>query len=141
MRVRGKALSRDQAVPTPDGRRTARRSVEDRARRSVKLHYDPWINAYQVEIWETLEPPGPGRTHHFQVLDQMGPAGPDHQRPFKPILARHRRLNGVELAFRENDVDLPFGYPIARPRRRTTTTSATTRCRTPRTRATTHATR
>ena len=27
------------------------------AQATVRMHYDNWINAYQVEIWETLEPP------------------------------------------------------------------------------------
>jgi hypothetical protein len=36
----------------------------------VKLHYDRWIDAYQVELWETLEPPA-GRQHDFPVLERM----------------------------------------------------------------------
>ena len=40
----------------------------------LKMHYDRWIDAYQVEAWRTLEPPS-GRTHDFQVLDMMGRTG------------------------------------------------------------------
>jgi hypothetical protein len=31
---------------------------------TVKLHYDRWIDAYQVEMWQTLEAPA-GRQHDF----------------------------------------------------------------------------
>ena len=35
------------------------------------MNHCPWIDAFQVEFWETLEPP-PGKRHDYQVLDLMG---------------------------------------------------------------------
>jgi mannose-6-phosphate isomerase-like protein (cupin superfamily) len=79
------------------------------------LHYDKWINAYQAEIWESVAPP-PRKTHDFKVLDQIGRSGPiTSVFDFKPLLADLRGLRRLELSFRENDVDLPFGYRINNP--------------------------
>ena len=79
----------------------------------VKLHYDRWIDAFQVEIWQTLEAPD-GRRHDFQVLDMMGRTGQITRVPaFAEALASPKAIKQVELAFSENDRDLPFGYPIA----------------------------
>lgn len=78
----------------------------------VKLHYCPWVDAFQVEIWETLEPPG-NSFHDFQVLDQMGRDCPiTRVRAFNPALQEIKSLRQLELAFRENDRDLPTGYTI-----------------------------
>lgn len=88
---------------------------EDRtkvAESKVKLHYCPWIGAYQVEIWETLEAPG-NSVHDFQILDQMGRDRPiTRVRAFNPALRQIGSLRQLELAFRENDRDLPTGYAI-----------------------------
>lgn len=79
----------------------------------VKLHYCPWIDAYQVEIWENLEPPG-NNYHDFQVLDLMGRQGSITRiKAFNPALKEIKQLTKLELAFRENDRDLPFGYQIS----------------------------
>jgi hypothetical protein len=40
----------------------------------VRLHLDAWINAYQVEIWDNLEPP-PTRHHDAKVANMMGREG------------------------------------------------------------------
>jgi len=81
----------------------------------LSLHYDRWINAYQTEIWESVAPP-PRKWHDFKVLDQIGRSGPitsvfDFKRLLNPI----KRLRRLELSFRENDLDLPFGYRINNP--------------------------
>lgn len=81
-----------------------------------KMHYCPWIDAYQVEFWETLEPPA-GNYHDYQVLDILGKdASITRIRQFSPLLGKTddelKTLKRVELAFRENDKDLPFGYRI-----------------------------
>jgi mannose-6-phosphate isomerase-like protein (cupin superfamily) len=82
---------------------------------TVRLHYDRWINAYQVEIWETLEPPA-NKHHDFSVLDMMGNQGDITRIPaFNPALQDYKKINHVELAFRENDRDLPMGYQINQP--------------------------
>jgi len=79
------------------------------------LHYDKWINAYQTEIWETVTLPR-GQHHDFKVLDQIGRMGPiTSVFSFKDLLHDLRNVRRLELAFRENDVDLPFGYTIGNP--------------------------
>lgn len=84
---------------------------------TVKLHYDRWIDAYQVEVWQTLEAPA-GRQHDFQILDMMGRSGQITRVPaFQAALDVPKAIGQVELAFSENDRDLPFGYPIAADQR------------------------
>lgn len=79
----------------------------------VRLHYCPWIDAFQTEIWETLEPPS-NSYHDFQVLDQMGRQGAiTRVEAFNPALKDIKSIKQVELAFRENDRNLPFGYQIS----------------------------
>lgn len=81
----------------------------------VRLHYSRRIDAYQAEVWETLEAP-PNNHHDFQVLDLMGQDGDITRIPaFNPALASIKELRRMELAFRENDRDLPFGYLIDPP--------------------------
>jgi mannose-6-phosphate isomerase-like protein (cupin superfamily) len=101
---------REVAGPRPA---TEARSVEA----PVLMHFCPWIDAFQVEIWQTLEPPSAGTAHDFQVLAQMGPAGSiTRVRQFSPLLEMIDSLGQVELAFRESDVERPHGRPIAEPR-------------------------
>ncbi|BAY37792.1 Oxalate-binding protein [Nostoc sp. NIES-2111] len=79
----------------------------------VKLTYCPWTDAFQAEIWETLEPPE-NSYHDFQVLDQMGYNRPiTRLRQFNPALRDIKSLRRLELAFRESDRDLPTGYQIS----------------------------
>lgn len=86
---------------------------QNTAEARVKLHYCPWIDAFQVEIWETLEPPNTSY-HDFQVLDQMGRQGAiTRVKGFNPALRDIKSLLQLELAFRENDRNLPFGYQIS----------------------------
>lgn len=87
----------------------------DPAEAQMKLIYDRWVDAYQVEIWETLEPPL-GKTHDFAVLDMMGKGGSIVKvREFGPALRDVKSIKQVEIAFRETERDLPFGYMIADP--------------------------
>ncbi|MBW4452243.1 MAG: hypothetical protein KME55_05895 [Nostoc indistinguendum CM1-VF10] len=84
-----------------------------KAESRVKLHYCPWIDAYEVEIWETLEAPATSY-HDFQILDQMGRNGPiTRVKAFNPALRDIKALTQIELAFRENDRNLPTGYQIS----------------------------
>ncbi|HYE72431.1 MAG TPA: cupin domain-containing protein, partial [Blastocatellia bacterium] len=88
---------------------------QNAAEAQVKMHYCPWIDAYQVEMWETLEAP-PNTNHDFQVLEMMGKHGSiTRVKQFNPALRELKQLRRMELAFRENDRDLPFGYLIADP--------------------------
>lgn len=84
-----------------------------------KLEYCPWIDAYQVELWETLEAPE-GSRHDYKILDMMGRNGCITRLPqFAQAMGRTgeslKALQRLEVAFRENDVDLPVGYTINNP--------------------------
>lgn len=79
---------------------------------TVHLHYDPRIGAYYVEIWQTLEPPE-GNRHHFKVLNLMGHDNAITRIPaFLPAMADLSSLLRIDLAFRENDVEIPRGRHI-----------------------------
>jgi mannose-6-phosphate isomerase-like protein (cupin superfamily) len=84
-------------------------------RADIYLHFDKWINAYQTEIWESVSPPE--RMHHdFKVLDQIGRMGSiTSVFQFKDLISDIKKLRRLELSFRENDIDLPFGYVITDP--------------------------
>lgn len=79
----------------------------------VALHACRWTDSLQVEIWETLEAPA-GSHHDASVLDLMG-AQRDitRVRVFDDALRNIKGLRRLELAFRENDRDLPFGYTVS----------------------------
>jgi mannose-6-phosphate isomerase-like protein (cupin superfamily) len=82
---------------------------------TLYLHFDKWINAYQTEIWESVSAP-PRKYHDFKVLDQMGRMGSiTSVFAFKDIIRDLGGLRRLELSFRENDVNLPFGYIIKEP--------------------------
>lgn len=82
---------------------------------NLRLHYCPWIDAYQVEIWETLEAPR-GTSHDFKVLDLMGHQGSIVRIPtFNSLLADVKSIRTLDLAFRESDRDYPYGYAIRNP--------------------------
>jgi mannose-6-phosphate isomerase-like protein (cupin superfamily) len=84
-------------------------------RADLYLHYDKWINAYQTEIWERVSPP-PRMHHDFKVLDQIGRMGSITSAfQFKDLISDIGNLRRLELSFRENDIDLPFGYVINDP--------------------------
>jgi oxalate decarboxylase/phosphoglucose isomerase-like protein (cupin superfamily) len=81
----------------------------------VRLHHDSWIGAYQVEIWETLEPP-PTKHHDVKVANMMGREGSITRiRAFDAALQEPDGILQVEVAFRENDIDEPLGYKIGNP--------------------------
>lgn len=73
----------------------------------VRLHFCPWIHAFQVELWQTLDAPA-GKHHDYQVVDMMGYRGPITKVPaFADALANLDALKRIDLAFRENDVSYP----------------------------------
>lgn len=79
----------------------------------VRLAYCPWVDAYQVELWESLEPVS-GARHDIKVLDLMGRDGTITRVPaFSPLLQNPKAIRKVELAFRENATHEPFGYGIS----------------------------
>ena len=78
----------------------------------VRLGYCPWIDAFQVELWETLEAPD-NLQHDLKVLDMMGRDGEITRVPaFAPALADLGNLDRLEIAFRENSQYEPFGYSV-----------------------------
>lgn len=86
--------------------------VETSDARPLTLHYDDWINAYQAEIWETLEPPG-SINHAAAVLTMMGRGGEITLIPqFAEMLADVKSIGKVEVAFREPGRYYPFGSVI-----------------------------
>jgi mannose-6-phosphate isomerase-like protein (cupin superfamily) len=81
----------------------------------MRLHLCPWTDAYQVELWETLEPPA-NASHALSVLDQMGREAPITRiAQFGDALKDLKLLDKLELAFREDDRTFPSSYGIARP--------------------------
>jgi len=81
----------------------------------LKLHYCPWIRAFQVEIWGTLEPPE-GMSHDIKALSLMGASGEiTRVRNFSHGLVDIYSIRQVITAIRENDIDEPLGYAIADP--------------------------
>jgi oxalate decarboxylase/phosphoglucose isomerase-like protein (cupin superfamily) len=89
--------------------------TSDAVEATVKLRHCRWIDAYQVELWQTLE--APANNHHdLQVLDLMGADGEiTRVDAFDAALADINAVRRVEIAFCENDRDLPFGYAINQP--------------------------
>ncbi len=85
------------------------------AEAEIKLHSCRWTDTWQVEIWESLEPPDTG-WHDMQVLDQMGFNAPITRiQSFNPALVDLNNLQCLELAFRENDRLLTSGFKIDQP--------------------------
>jgi mannose-6-phosphate isomerase-like protein (cupin superfamily) len=84
------------------------------AQARVSLDFCPWINAYQVELWETLEPPA-GRRHDYQVLTMMGHQGAITTIPaFNTVLTdgAFEDLRWVNVSFEESPVYAPLGRTV-----------------------------
>jgi mannose-6-phosphate isomerase-like protein (cupin superfamily) len=78
----------------------------------ITLHWDPLIDAYATEIWETLEPPA-GSSHDYRVLALMGRDAPiTRASELSPALSDLPSLRQVAVAFREDDRLFPTGAPI-----------------------------
>lgn len=81
----------------------------------VKLHYCPWTDCYQVELWETLEAPANAQ-HDISVLAQMGRHAPITRVPaLVPAMRELKKLRRVEIAFREDERIYPSGFKIGNP--------------------------
>lgn len=90
-------------------------AAEDTAPAEARLRMDfcPWINAFQVECWETLESPA-GARHDYQVLDMMGHGGAITRVPqFADSLKNVKAIRWVNLSFRESDTYEPSGFTIS----------------------------
>jgi mannose-6-phosphate isomerase-like protein (cupin superfamily) len=87
----------------------------DRQDATVRLSFDRWINAYQVELWSTLEPPG-RLIHDYKVLDLMGYDGQITRIPaFSRFLVDIGAIRQVEVTLQETDRTFPDGHRIATP--------------------------
>lgn len=90
---------------------------DNQAHAQVFLDFCPWIDAYQVELWETLEPPH-GKRHDYQVLSMMGHKGAITVVPqFEEVLAKIGDLQRINLFFSENPVEKPTGRTIPNDKR------------------------
>jgi mannose-6-phosphate isomerase-like protein (cupin superfamily) len=88
---------------------------EAAAEATIKMHYCTWIDAYQVELWETLEAPGNGQ-HDIAILDQMGKNAPiTRVAALAPAMRDLKKLRRLEIAFREDERTAPSGFAISRP--------------------------
>ncbi|MBN9519753.1 cupin domain-containing protein [bacterium] len=111
VRERGRFL-RGEVLAWVELRHKDAAEKDPRLMRYLKMFYDVYVDAYQVEIWETLEAPPTG-SHSYKVLDQMGLHKPITVVPgFRDALRNIRDLEEVRMAFRETDLDRPFNYPI-----------------------------
>ena len=91
------------------------RDPDKNAQAMVRMHYDNWIDAYQVEIWDSLEPPTT-KHHDIKVANMMGREGSiTRVRSFDAALSDLAGIQQIELSFRENDIDIPLGYKIGDP--------------------------
>ena len=85
------------------------------ARDDIVLHFDPWIRAYQTEIWQSVAAPT-RKCHDFRVLDQIGRNGPiTSVFEFKELLSDLDAVRRLEVAFRERSRDSTFGNAIPVP--------------------------
>jgi len=79
----------------------------------LTMTYCPWIDAYQVECWKTLEAPV-GRRHDYQVLDMMGAGGSITTVPvFDQLLDDLGAIRWINLSFREGQFAYPSGFFIS----------------------------
>jgi mannose-6-phosphate isomerase-like protein (cupin superfamily) len=86
--------------------------VETTGSRPLTLHYDDWVNAYQAEVWDTLEQPRTSR-HDASVLAMMGRDNEITLIPqFSAMLADVGSIAKVELAFREPARQYPSGNAV-----------------------------
>ena len=78
----------------------------------VRLVYCPWVDAFQAELWRTLEPL-PGTRHDYKVLAMLGRDSAITRIPaFDAALADLRSLNKLEIAVREDYTSFPSGFTI-----------------------------
>jgi mannose-6-phosphate isomerase-like protein (cupin superfamily) len=76
----------------------------------IRLFYDPWVDAYQVELWGTLEP-GESDHHDIEVLTMMGRHNQITRIPkLAAKMADPKRIREVDLEFLEDDSTETSGY-------------------------------
>jgi mannose-6-phosphate isomerase-like protein (cupin superfamily) len=76
----------------------------------IRLYHCPWIDAYQMEMWGTLDVPA-GNYHAPDVLTMMGRNGAITRVPqLQAYLADVKRIREIDLEFVEDNVMMPSGY-------------------------------
>jgi quercetin dioxygenase-like cupin family protein len=81
----------------------------------LNLHYCRWIDAYQVEVWQSLETP-PHQHHDVRVQAMMGMNTQITRVPaFAEVFKNLQNLNEVHLAFSESEKDDYRGYHYSEP--------------------------
>jgi mannose-6-phosphate isomerase-like protein (cupin superfamily) len=76
----------------------------------IRLYYCPWVDAYQVELWETLELPE-GDFHDIEVLTMMGRYGGITRVPrLADRMKDPKQIREVDLEFMEDDITETSGY-------------------------------
>lgn len=84
---------------------------------TVPMYYCPWVDAFQVELWENLEP-RPGRRHDLAVSDMIGYGGSITRVPaFSELLKDVKAVRRLKLQFREAERQIPTGWTITDPAR------------------------
>ncbi len=79
----------------------------------VRLIYCPWVDAFQAELWQTLEP-RPGTRHDYKVLGMLGRDSSITRIPaFDAVLSDLRNLNKLEIAVREDTTSFPSGFSVS----------------------------
>jgi len=82
---------------------------------NIVLHFDALVDAYCVELWQTLEPPA-GATHDHRVEPLMGRDAPITRVPaLVSQLQDVKALRGIEFAVREDDTQYPTRRPTDDP--------------------------
>jgi mannose-6-phosphate isomerase-like protein (cupin superfamily) len=78
----------------------------------IRLYYCPWVDAYQVELWNTLDP-GEGDYHDIEVLTQMGRNAAITKVPkLSAKMADMKRIREVDLEFLEDNITDTSGYSL-----------------------------
>lgn len=78
----------------------------------VIVRHCPWVDAWQCEIWHSLECPA-GRSHDYKVADQMGSDGTITCIPaFAEALADPSKIRKVLLVFKEGRTKPFSGYHL-----------------------------
>jgi mannose-6-phosphate isomerase-like protein (cupin superfamily) len=76
----------------------------------VRLYYCPWVDAFQVELWSTLELPE-GDFHDIEVLTMMGRDGAITRVPkLAAKMMNVKLIREVDLQFLEDDITDTSGY-------------------------------
>jgi hypothetical protein len=78
----------------------------------IRLYYCPWVDAFQVELWGTLDVPE-GDFHDIEVLTMMGRDGAITRVPrLAAKMMNPKAIREVDLQFFEDDITGTSGYHL-----------------------------